>query len=479
MDYSQFLIMKEELSLIAVIVILFVADLFMSPDAHKKDGKPVLNSMLPVVLLTLHTLITIVPGPAAEAFGGMYLNAPVQSIVKSILSVGTLIVFLMAHEWMRMSDATAKQGEFYLLTLSTLLGMYFMISAGHFLMFFIGLEMASVPMAALVAFDKYRHHSGEAGGKYILTALFSSGLLLYGLSLIYGTTGTLYFADIPAALDGSPLQIMAFVFFFAGMGFKISLVPFHLWTADVYQGAPSTVTAYLSVISKGSAAFVLMVLLVKVFTPMVEQWQEVLYWVIIASITLANLFALRQENLKRLMAFSSISQAGYIMLGVIAGTAQGMTSLIYYVLIYMFANLAVFAVITIVAIRARRYTLEEYNGLYATNPKIAFIMTLSLFSLAGIPPFAGFFSKFFIFAAAFEAGFHLLVFIALANTVLSLYYYLKIVKAMYINHSDEPVAPFVSDKYTRASLVICTIGIIVLSIASVVYDSIDKYSFGM
>ena len=479
MDYSQFLLLKEELSLILVIVILFVADLFMSPDAHKNDGKPVLNTMLPVVLLTVHTLITIVPGPVADAFGGMYHNQPIQSIVKSILSIGTLIVFLMAHEWMRRPDTAIKQGEFYILTLSTLLGMYFMISAGHFLMFFIGLETASIPMAALVAFDKYRHHSAEAGAKYILTALFSSGLLLYGLSLIYGTVGTLYFADIPARLTGDPLQIMAFVFFFSGMGFKISLVPFHLWTADVYEGAPSTVTAYLSVISKGSAAFVLMAILIKVFAPMVGQWQEVLYWVIIASITLANLFALRQQNLKRLMAFSSISQAGYIMLGVISGSAQGMTSLVYYVLIYMFANLAVFTVITIVALRAHKFTLDDYNGLYTTNPKLAFLMTLALFSLAGIPPFAGFFSKFFIFAAAFEGGFHLLVFIALVNTVLSLYYYLKIVKAMYINKSDEPIAAFRSDNYTRASLAICTLGIVVLSIASVVYQSIDKFSFGL
>lgn len=479
MDYSQFLLLKEELSLILVIVILFVADLFMSPDAHKNDGKPVLNTMLPVVLLTIHTLITIVPGPVADAFGGMYHNQPIQSIVKSILSIGTLIVFLMAHEWMRRPDTAIKQGEFYILTLSTLLGMYFMISAGHFLMFFIGLETASIPMAALVAFDKYRHHSAEAGAKYILTALFSSGLLLYGLSLIYGTVGTLYFADIPARLTGDPLQIMAFVFFFSGMGFKISLVPFHLWTADVYEGAPSTVTAYLSVISKGSAAFVLMAILIKVFAPMVEQWQEVLYWVIIASITIANLFALRQQNLKRLMAFSSISQAGYIMLGVISGSAQGMTSLVYYVLIYMFANLAVFTVITIVALRAGKFTLEDYNGLYTTNPKLAFLMTLALFSLAGIPPFAGFFSKFFIFAAAFEGGFHLLVFIALINTIISLYYYLKIVKAMYINKSDEPIAAFRSDNYTRASLAICTLGIMVLSIASVVYQSIDKFSFGL
>lgn len=479
MDYSQFLLLKEELSLTAVILLLFLADLFMSPDAHKHHGKPVLNTLLPVALLAIHTLVTIVPGPVADAFGGMYHNQPIQSVMKSVLSIGTLIVFLMAHEWMRRPDTSVKQGEFYVLTLSTLLGMYFMISAGHFLMFFIGLETASIPMAALVAFDKYRHHSAEAGAKYILTALFSSGLLLYGISLIYGVTGVLYFADIPAHLDGSPLQIMAFVFFFAGMGFKLSLVPFHLWTADVYEGAPSTVTAYLSVISKGSAAFVLMTILIKVFAPMAAQWQEMLCWITVASITLANLFALRQQNLKRLMAFSSISQAGYILLGIVSGTPQGMTSLVYYVLIYLFSNLAVFTVITVIALRARKCTLDDYNGLYGTNPKLAFLMTIALFSLAGIPPFAGFFSKFFIFAAAFRSGFHLLVFIALVNTVLSLFYYLKIVKAMYINKSDEPIAAFRSDNYTRASLAICTLGILALGIAGMVYQSIDKFSFGL
>ena len=465
--------MKEEISLVAVIVILLIYDIFGTPKS--------LRYFQPIacILVGIHILLNIWPSPDVTAFGGMYHSTAMGGVMKSILSIGTLLVFMQANNWLSSERTIIRRGEFYMITLATLLGMYFMISAGNFLMFFIGLETASIPMATLAAFDKYKQQSAEAGAKYILTALFSSGLLLYGISLIYGSVGTLYFADIPAHLDGNPLQIMAFVFFFSGMGFKISLVPFHLWTADVYEGAPSTVTAYLSVISKGSAAFVLMTILYKVFAPMVVQWQEVLYWVIIASITLANLFALRQENLKRLMAFSSISQAGYIMLGVISGTSLGMTSLVYYVLIYLFANLAVFTVITIVALRSHKFTLEDYNGLYTTNPKLAFLMTLALFSLAGIPPFAGFFSKFFIFAAAFESGFHLLVFIALINTILSLYYYLKIVKAMYINKSDEPIATFRSDNYTRASLAICTLGIVALSIASVVYQSIDKFSFGM
>lgn len=480
MDYSQFLYMKEELSLIAVILIVFVADLFMNPEKRHNSGHARFATLLPIVLMVIHTVINLVPAAGnAEAFGGMYHYAPMQTIIKAVLNIGTIIVFFMAAEWLKLEDTAIKRGEFYIMTLSTLLGMYLMISAGHFLMFFIGLETASIPMAALVAFDKYRHHSAEAGAKYILTALFSSALLLFGLSMIYGSCGTLYFNDLPAHIDGNILQVMAFIFFFTGMGFKLSLVPFHLWTADVYEGAPSVVTAYLSVISKGSAAFVLLTVLIKVFAPMIADWQEVLYWVTIASITLANLFAIRQQNLKRLMAFSSISQAGYIMLGVIGGTASGMSSLVYYVLVYAVANLGVFAVITIVALRSHRFTLEEYAGLYKTNPKLAFIMTLCLFSLAGIPPFAGFFSKFFIFMAAFQAGFHLLVFIALVNTVISLYYYLLIVKAMYITPSDNPIPAFRSDNCTRIGLALCVIGIVGLGIASIVYQTIDKFAFGM
>ena len=479
MDYSQFLVMKEELSLVAVIFILVVADLFMSPDAHKTSGKAKLNTMLPVILLGIHTIIFLVPSEAADAFGGMYHYVPMMSVLKTILNICTLVIFLMAHQWLAREDTYIKQGEFYILTLCTLLGMYFMTSAGHFLLFFIGLETASIPMAALVAFNKYRHHSAEAGAKYILMALFSSGLLLYGLSLIYGTAGTLYFDDIAAHLNGSPMQILALVLFFTGMAFKISLVPFHLWTADVYEGSPMAVTSYLSAVSKGASAFSLLIILLKVFAPMVNEWQTMLFWITIITITLGNLFAIRQKNLKRFMAFSSISQAGYIMLGIIGGNASGMTSMIYYILVYGVATLAIFIIMAVIEQRSGKVDIDSYNGLYKTNPKLTLLMTLSLFSLAGIPPFAGFFSKFFIFMAAFDAGFHLLVFIALVNTVISLYYYLLIVKAMYINKNDEPIAAFRSDNYSRAGLVICTLGILLLGLASSVYQSIDIYSFGL
>ena len=280
---------------------------------------------------------------------------------------------------------------------------------------------------------------------------------------------------------------MAFGFFIVGLFFKISLVPFHQWTPDVYEGAPTTVTSYFSVISKGSAAFVLMTLLFKVFGNLVTEWQAILYVIIIATITVANLFAIRQSNLKRFMAFSSISQAGYIMLGVIGGTAQGvisgsaigMTSLVYYILVYMISNLAAFGVIAIIENRTGKITIDDYNGLYSTNPKLSIVMMLALFSLAGIPPFAGFFSKFFIFAAAAEQGFYVLVFIALLNTIISLYYYLLVVKAMFINKTEEAIAPVRSDIYTRLSLIVCTAGILILGLLSTVYEHIGMFSFGI
>ena len=473
MEYSNiFTYMQAELSLIAVIVLLFLYDLIAGERGRRHFAAVACS------LLTLSILLNIVPrGESCDLFGGMFRYVPMHTVIKSVLSIGALVVCMQATTWLRREDTAHKQGEFYVLTLSTLLGMYFMIGAANFLLFFIGLELASVPMACLVAFDKY--YSAEAGAKYILCALFSSGLMLYGISFLYGTTGTLYFDDMVPLITGSPLQIMALVFFFAGLGFKLSLVPFHLWTADTYQGAPTAVTSYLSVVSKGAAAFVLMAILVKVFAPMLHEWRTLLFWVIILSITVANLFAIRQQDLKRFMAFSSISQAGYIMLGVIGGTAFGMASLVFYVLVYLAANLAVFGVISAVEQHSGKVLREDYNGLYRTNPRLTLVMTLGLFSLAGIPPFAGFFSKFFIFAAAFREGFYVLVFIALLNTVISLYYYLLVVKAMYIVPNERPIATFRSDGYTRAALVLCLAGVLLLGLVSAVYDGIGLHAFGM
>lgn len=473
MNYSAFLQLHDELSLLAVIVILLIYDIFAGEKAMR-HFQP-----LAVLLLTAHTALTCWPRAPFEVAGGMYQYVPMLTYVKLILNLGTIIVFLQANEWLQSAESNIRKGEFYFLTLCTLLGMYFMMSAGHFLIFFIGIETASIPMATLVAFNKYNRESAEAGAKYILSAVFASGISLFGMSLIYGATGTLYFNDLSILLTGGPLQLMAMVFFMVGLLFKISVVPFHFWTPDVYQGAPTSVTSYLSVISKGSAIYILFAIFIKVFVNMVAEWQSILYVLIILSITIANLFALRQQNIKRFLAFSSVSQAGYLLLAVISGSAIGMSAMVYYVLVYMFSNLAIFGVVQAIETRSGKLNISDYNGLYQTNPKLSVVMMLALFSLAGIPPFAGFFSKFFIFTAAFEQGFYVLVFIALVNTIISLYYYLIVVKAMFLTKSEEPIAAFQSHSPMKISLVICTVAILVLGLMNVFFTKIAAFGFGL
>ena len=460
---TSLLSMQAEASLAVILVVMLLADLIIREPGHRK------LQILGCILMAVQLALNVVPAEG-EAFGGMYRSTELASVVKTVLAAGTLLVFMQAGEWLGREDTRGKAGEFYLLTLSTLLGMFLMVSAGSFMLFYIGLELASIPMVCLVAFDKYRHHSAEAGAKFILSSMFSSALMLYGLSLLYGTCGTMYFADMPALLAGTPLQVMAMVFFFAGLGFKVSLVPFHMWTPDVYQGAPTAVAGYLSVISKGAAAFAMAAVLLKVFGGMVHDWSLLLSVVTVLTITVGNVFAVLQTDLKRFMAYSSISQAGYIVLGALAGSGQGMASLVYYVIIYVAANLAVFGIIgTVEQHTGGKTGRSAYAGLYQTNPRLAFGMTLALFSLAGIPPFAGFFSKFFVFAAAFHAGHWLVVFLALVNTIISLYYYLLVVKAMYITPSDSPVPPFRADGLTRAGLLVCVAGVVVTGLVSGLY----------
>lgn len=469
MDYSQFLSMIPEVVLMTILIVVFAVDFFLKHHAEK--GKML---YMTAALLTIALSAVCLCATPVEVFSGMYTSSLSVNLMKFILTAGTFIVIVMAQPWLNKKEMGALQGEFYMLVLSTLLGMYMMMSSGHFLMFFLGLEMASVPMACLVALDKQSNMAAEAGAKFILTAVFSSGVMLFGLSMLYGAVGTLYFADFAELLTPTALSVMGLVFFFSGLGFKISLVPFHFWTADTYQGATTSVTGYLSVISKGAAAFTLMTILTKVFIHMIDSWQLLLSIVVVLSITIANLYALRQKELKRFMAFSSISQAGYIMLAVLDNGAMGSAALIYYVLVYVVANMAVFTVISLVEHNNGGTTqIDSYNGFYTTNPRLAFLMTLALFSLAGIPPFAGMFSKFFVFMAAAKQGScmaYIVVFIALINTVASLYYYLLIVKAMYIKSAENPLPTFKSDTDSRVALFICTAGIALFGVCSCIYQ---------
>lgn len=475
MDYSQFFTMWQEIGLLIVFLLVFFYDTFAPKRALGALGT------LTCIFFAALTVIGFCPCLAADTsvFGGMYQTSDAIVTIKNILNIGTLIVLIQSVTWANSEFTRIRRGEFYELILLTLFGMYLMISAGHFLVFVIGLETASLPLAALVAFEKNKYESHEAAVKYVLTAVFSSAIFLMGLSIVYGLAGSLSYNEIAASLisTGNSIGlIVALGFVIAGIGFKLSLVPFHLWTADVYQGAPTSVTSYLSVISKGSAAFAFMVVLQQAFGEAYPQvWEWMLYAVIIATITIGNLFAIRQRNLKRFLAFSSVSQAGYIMLGVIGNNELSTTALMFYILVYIFSNLAAFGVIGAVENATGKVSMDDYNGLYKTNPRLAVTMMLAMFSLAGIPPFAGFFSKFFIFTGALGAGtpaMYVLVFIALLNTIISLYYYLLVVKAMFINESDAPIATFRSSCSERLGMWISTAGILFLGLVSCVYDYI-------
>ena len=474
MDYSQFLLMPQEIGLLLVFLLVFIYDTFM-PERTQRH-LPVFS----VIMMALYTIYCFCcPAGVGEAFGGMFESNSATWVMKNILNVGVVLVLLQAVKWTNNDFVSVRRGEFYELTLLTLFGMFLMISARHFLLFVIGLETASLPIAALAAFEKRYYESHEAAAKYIFTAIFSSAIFLLGISFVYGMSGSLYFKDIATMLLGnhSALLIAALAFVIAGVGFKLSLVPFHLWTADVYQGSPTAVTSYLSVISKGAAAFSFLVILVQVFGAAYGQvWEWMLYAIIVLTITLGNLFAVRQRNLKRFLAFSSISQAGYIMLGIIAVNVMGMSSMIYYVLVYIFSNLAAFGVIAAIERQTGRVTMDDYNGLFKTNPWLAFTMMLAMFSLGGIPPFAGFFSKFFIFVGACHQGsiaIYVLVLIALVNTIISLYYYLLVVKAMFLRQDDCVIPKFTSHWTERLGLILCVLGIIFIGLVSCIYAYIN------
>jgi NADH-quinone oxidoreductase subunit N len=466
MSLDSLYIMRHEVLLTVLILFQLIYDL----------RETVRSKIVGITILSffLLTVVGFIPSESAVLFGGMYVSDELRLLLKNILSVCTLIVLLQSSTWLKDPEHQQKAGVFYLSILSTLLGMFFMISAGDFLILYLGLELATLPLTLLAAFDKGLRRSAEAGVKLLMSSAVSSAVLLFGLSMMYGIYGTFYFSEISLLSDDSYLSILGLVFFLAGLGFKISLVPFHLWTADVYEGAPLAVTAYFSVVSKGAALFTLMLVLYLVFGHQSGIWTSALYFLAIITMVVGNLFALRQKNLKRFLAFSSITQVGFLMLGFMNSEALGMSTIVYFMLIYALSNLAVFGVLSIVFNATGKENMDDLNGFYATNPGLSLIMLVSLFSLAGIPPVAGFFGKFFLFTAAASDGQYFLVLIAVLNATLSLYYYLLVVKAMFITKNDSPIVTLTSTVYEKVAFALCLAGVLIIGFTSSVYEYIHS-----
>ena len=464
-----FPLMKSELVITAIIFILLFLKL-----GKERSNESMLN--LVNILLLINFVVGFISNSAGELFNGMFHSNPTFAFEKNILSLGTLIISLQAYHRLKNHRHVL---EFYMLMLCTLIGMFFMISSGNLLMFWLGLELSTIPLAAMCNFDLEKRVSSEAAMKMIMSSAFSSGILLFGISMMYGTTGTLTFSELPPHLNGSNLQLFAFILLFTGFAFKMSAVPFHLWTADVYEGSPVSVTSYLSVISKGAILFVFVSVLYTVFKSLGEVWYNVLFLTSVLTMIVGNLFAIRQDNLKRFLAFSSIAQVGFILIGISGSSQLGMTSVIYFILIYVFSNLGAFGVIALVSAMTGKENVNDYKGFYKTNPLLSWVLTISLFSLAGIPPTAGFFGKFFLLTAGAAKGNYALIIVAALNMVVSLYYYLRIVKAMFMDKNEEPIERIHAGTLSNVALIICLAGIIVIGFASDIYQYIYNLSFGM
>ena len=457
-------LMKSELVITLIIFLL----LFI------KIGKGMKNDSL-LSLVQVLLLINFVAGfffnKEGSLFGDMFYTTPLIVFQKSILNLGVYLISLLCADWLK---KTEHLPEFFILMLSALLGMFLLISSGNLLIFYLSLELATIPVAAMANFDLEKKRSSEGAMKMILSSAFSSGILLFGISLMYGATGTISFGEIAQHLTGSPLQILAFVFLFTAFAFKLSIVPFHLWTADVYEGSPIAVTSFLSVISKGAIAFIFMSALYKVFQPMQEVWYNMIIVLAIATMIIGNLFALRQQNIKRFLAFSSIAQVGFILVGISSNDVTGLTAVIYFILIYVFSNLAAFGVASVIAAHTGKENVDDYKGLYKTNPFLCWIMALALFSLAGIPPTAGFFGKLFLLTAGAARNNYWFIIIAALNMIVSLYYYLRVVRAMFMDKNEQPVETIKINPTVKLAMIICGAGIVLVGLLSWIYDYIQS-----
>lgn len=465
-----FILMKSELSLTIIIIILLISKITET----FKENSTLLN--FTNILLLVNLAVGFFGNEDGALFSEMFWTNPLIVLEKNTLSFGTLIVSLLSYDWLKTHKHIA---EFYMLLLSSLLGMFLMISSGNILMFYLALELSTIPLAALANFDLEKPKSSEAAMKMILSSAFSSGILLFGISFLYGTTGTLIFSEMPQHLNGSNLQMLSFVFIFTGFAFKISAVPFHFWTADVYEGSPVAVTAFLSVISKGAIVFVFVSVLYTVFQSMAASWYQVLIFTSALTMTVGNLFAIRQNNLKRFLAFSSITQAGYILFGISSGSISGTASAVYFILIYIFSNLGAFSVVSLISAKLGKENMDDYKGLYHSHPMLALLLALSLFSLAGIPPTAGFFGKIFLLTAGASKGNYFILVIAGLNLVVALYYYLKVVKMMFVDENETPLPKTEASISAKIAMVICAIGIISIGFISGLFEYIYSLSFGM
>ncbi|MCV0398091.1 MAG: NADH-quinone oxidoreductase subunit NuoN [Rhizobiaceae bacterium] len=425
-----------ELILAAGAMVLLMVGVYSS-----ERGANLVNGLSVALLLLAGVWLVLFTGHG-QAFGGAFVSDPFAVFMKVLTLTGSVVTLVMSVGFAR--EEKFDKFEFPVLIMLSTLGMMLMISADDMLALYLGLELQSLALYVVAAINRDSVRATEAGLKYFVLGALSSGMLLYGISLVYGYTGNTGFTEIAAALTGAERQlglVFGLVFVLAGLAFKISAVPFHMWTPDVYEGAPTPVTAFFAAAPKMAAMALLVRVTVDAFQPVAPDWQQIIVFIAIASMALGAFAAIGQKNIKRLMAYSSIAHMGFALVGLAANSQAGVRGVAIYMLIYLSMTLGTFAFI--LAMRRREGPVEQIDdlaGLSATNPMMATILTILMFSLTGIPPLAGFWAKWYVFLAAIDAGLYALAVLGVLASVVGAYYYLRIIKIMWF---DEPLGGFV------------------------------------
>jgi NADH-quinone oxidoreductase subunit N len=457
--------MRHEMLLILILIVLLIL---------KVSGKAEDNRFITQFFnfaLVINFIVGWFPVNHVSLFGNMFNSNGLLQLEKNILNAATLLISLFSVSWFH---KLRHLPEFLMLMVTALLGMFLMLSTKNLLMFYLAIEISAIPVAALCNFSHEERRSSEAAMKMIFSSAFSSCLMLLGISFLYGATGSIDFSFV--SMGDSPLLTTGFVLFFSGIVFKLSVVPFHFWTADVYEGSPVAVTSFLSVVSKGSMVFVFSSILYNMFDSLRAEWYLMLCLLSVATMITGNLFAIRQQNLKRFLAFSSITQIGFILIGISGRPDLGMATSIYFIVVYMFSNLAAFAVISRISDTTGKETIDDYRGLVRTNPVLAWSMAIALFSLAGIPPTAGFFGKIFLLTSGASQENYILITIAALNMIVSLYYYLRVIRAMFMENTTEHIPKVTQGSSFNFAIYICLAGIIVTGFFGTVYEYIHTLS---
>ncbi len=461
-DLEMILAILPEIGLLVLGALVLVADL-ASSEGDKRNLGWLTAGGLAVIILSAWLFGR--PGSEpVELWGGMIRHDWLAFAFKNIALFGAAITVLFGME----SASLGERGEFYVLLLASTMGMTFMGASADLIMLFLAIETTSIPLYVLAGFFKDDEKSTEAGFKYLLFGAMTTGVMLYGLSLLFGFSGTSNMYEIVDQLRaGTVSQVAIFssaLLVLVGFGFKVSAVPFHFWAPDVYEGAPTPVTGFLSTASKAAGFAVLIRVLLAAFPDSSPQWAAVLAALSVATMTLGNTVALAQRNIKRLLAYSSIAHAGYILIGVVATSELGITSSVFYLLAYLLTNLAAFGVVAIVGRVVGSDEIAAYSGLSRRSMGLSLVMLVAFLSLAGVPPLAGFVAKVWVFAAAVEANLAWLAFIGVINAIIGVYYYLIVLKYVYLYRSDNEDQPLPISRPDGLALGILTFGILLVGV---------------